>query len=91
MFIIFHVFVFFSGIFKKALEKASSSRLTTIRYKRLGSPETTLVALTCNLYETALATLTQMKLDILTGNAVLIFVICISIDDLNISIKMILK
>ncbi|XP_054713011.1 ubiquitin-protein ligase E3B-like [Uloborus diversus] len=58
---------FKTSIFKKALEKASSSRLATVRYKRLGSPETTLVALTCNLYETALATLTQMKLDILTG------------------------
>lgn len=58
---------FKTNIFKKALEKASSSRLNNVRYKRLGSPETTVVALTCNLYETALATLTQMKLDILTG------------------------
>ncbi|GFT97388.1 ubiquitin-protein ligase E3B [Nephila pilipes] len=58
---------FKTNIFKKALEKASSSRVNNIRYRRLGSPETTLVALTCNLYETALATLTQMKLDILTG------------------------
>ncbi|XP_023230770.1 ubiquitin-protein ligase E3B-like [Centruroides sculpturatus] len=55
------------GIFKKALERASSTRSGNIRYKRLGSPETTVVALTCCLYETALATLTQMKLDILTG------------------------
>lgn len=82
MSIIFHMFVFFSGIFKKALEKASSSRLTTVRYKRLGSPETTLVALTCNLYETALATLTQMKLDILTGNAYFCYM---SIDILKIN------
>ncbi|GIY67610.1 ubiquitin-protein ligase E3B [Caerostris darwini] len=58
---------FKTNIFKKALEKASSSRLSNVRYRRLGSPETTLVALTCNLYETALATLTQMKLDLLTG------------------------
>ncbi|KAF8796101.1 Ubiquitin-protein ligase E3B like protein [Argiope bruennichi] len=58
---------FKTNIFKKALEKASSSRSNNIRYRRLGSPETTLVALTCNLYETALSTLTQMKLDILTG------------------------
>ncbi|XP_067137441.1 ubiquitin-protein ligase E3B isoform X2 [Centruroides vittatus] len=56
-----------SSIFKKALERASSTRSGNIRYKRLGSPETTVVALTCCLYETALATLTQMKLDILTG------------------------
>lgn len=55
------------GIFKKALERASSTRSGNIRYKRLGSPETTVVALTCCLYETALATLTQMRLDILTG------------------------
>ena len=34
---------------------------------RLGSPETTLVALICTLYETALSTLTQVKLDILAG------------------------
>ncbi|GIY21740.1 ubiquitin-protein ligase E3B [Caerostris extrusa] len=52
---------------KKHWRKASSSRLSNVRYRRLGSPETTLVALTCNLYETALATLTQMKLDLLTG------------------------
>ncbi|XP_042898295.1 ubiquitin-protein ligase E3B [Parasteatoda tepidariorum] len=58
---------FKTNIFKKALEKASSSRTSNVRFKRLGSPETTLVALTCNLYETALATLSQMKLDILTG------------------------
>ncbi|KAG8189904.1 hypothetical protein JTE90_018685 [Oedothorax gibbosus] len=58
---------FKSSVFRKVVEKASSSRLNNIRYRRLGSPETTLVALTCNLYETALATLSQMKLDILTG------------------------
>ncbi|XP_054155444.1 ubiquitin-protein ligase E3B-like [Oppia nitens] len=67
-----------SNFFRKAFEKASLSvgrgnqSLTGSQFGsspncRLGSPETTLVALICNLYETALNTLTQVKLDILAG------------------------
>jgi len=63
---------------KKAIEKASvtvgraSSGVVNVGsgsapYYRLGSPETTLVALICSLYETAINTLTQVKLDILAG------------------------
>ncbi|EEC03345.1 ubiquitin-transferase, putative [Ixodes scapularis] len=38
-----------------------------VQYRRLGGPETTTVALTCALFETALSSLTQLRLDILTG------------------------
>ena len=66
------------GFLKKAFERASvtmgraSAGVTGIGSGsspncRLGSPETTLVALICTLYETALNTLTQVKLDILAG------------------------
>ncbi|XP_076363103.1 ubiquitin-protein ligase E3B [Tachypleus tridentatus] len=56
-----------SGLLKKAFERASSGRSNSVKYKRLGSPETTVVAMSCCLFETALATLRQMRLDILTG------------------------
>ncbi|XP_064460486.1 ubiquitin-protein ligase E3B-like isoform X2 [Ornithodoros turicata] len=56
-----------SSILKKALERASSGRTCCVQYRRLGAPETTSVALTCALFETALSSLTQLKLDILTG------------------------
>ena len=66
------------GFLKKAFDRASitmgraSAGVTGIGSGsapncRLGSPETTLVALICTLYETALNTLTQVKLDILAG------------------------
>ncbi|UYV76096.1 UBE3B [Cordylochernes scorpioides] len=38
-----------------------------LRFRKLGGPDTTQVALTCCLYQTLLATLTQIRLDILTG------------------------
>ncbi|XP_022242610.1 ubiquitin-protein ligase E3B-like isoform X2 [Limulus polyphemus] len=56
-----------TSLLKKAFERASSGRSNSVKYKRLGSPETTIVAMSCCLYETALATLRQMRLDILTG------------------------
>ncbi|XP_037514077.1 LOW QUALITY PROTEIN: ubiquitin-protein ligase E3B-like [Rhipicephalus sanguineus] len=56
-----------SSLLKKALERASSGRTCSVQYRRLGSPEVTAVALTCALFETALASLTQLRLDILTG------------------------
>lgn len=56
-----------SSLLKKALERASSARTCSVQYRRLGSPEVTAVALTCALFETALAGLTQLRLDILTG------------------------
>ncbi|KAG0422928.1 hypothetical protein HPB47_001280, partial [Ixodes persulcatus] len=54
-------------LLKKALERASSGRTCSVQYRRLGGPETTTVALTCALFETALSSLTQLRLDILTG------------------------
>ncbi|KAM7312029.1 ubiquitin-protein ligase E3B isoform X2 [Ixodes scapularis] len=56
-----------SNLLKKALERASSGRTCSVQYRRLGGPETTTVALTCALFETALSSLTQLRLDILTG------------------------
>ncbi|XP_077511129.1 ubiquitin-protein ligase E3B [Amblyomma americanum] len=56
-----------SSLLKKALERASSGRTSSVQYRRLGSPEITAVALTCALFETALAGLAQLRLDILTG------------------------
>lgn len=64
------------GFIRRAIEKASVSvsrsgsgisSSGSSQYRRLGSPETTVIALICTLYETALNTLTQVKLDILTG------------------------
>lgn len=55
-----------SNFLKKALEKASSKNVTT-KYLKLGSGETTTVAIACSLYQMALATFTQLRLDILTG------------------------
>lgn len=56
-----------SSILKKALERASSGRTCSVQYRRLRAPETTSVALTCAFFETALSSLTQLKLDVLTG------------------------
>lgn len=36
-------------------------------YRRLGSPEVSAVALVCALLQAALASLSQLRLDILTG------------------------
>lgn len=55
-------------IYRRALE-ARTNRANAAKQLRnkLGSPETTKVALICTLYHTALHTLTQLRLDILTG------------------------
>ncbi len=61
------------AFFKKAMEKtkaSSSSTATPIPkggYTKLGSPECMKVALVCNMYQVALKTLSQLKLDILSG------------------------
>lgn len=59
----------FSGtnFFKKALESRGNKTNTQKTYRTLGSPEVHRVVLVCSLYHTALNTLTQMQLDILTG------------------------
>lgn len=56
--------------FKKALGNSKSSKTssTVNPIRKLGSPEVTQVALVASMYQTALSTLTQMRMDILTGN-----------------------
>ncbi|KAG7198940.1 hypothetical protein KM043_015752 [Ampulex compressa] len=57
-----------SNIFRRAFLEARTNRNNNAKvYRKLGSPEATKIALICSLYQTALHTLTQMKLDILTG------------------------
>lgn len=56
-----------SNILKRALDHRSNRTNATKHHRKLGSPECTKVALLCSLYQTALGTLTQLKLDILTG------------------------
>ncbi|XP_011307352.1 ubiquitin-protein ligase E3B [Fopius arisanus] len=57
-----------TNIFKRAFFESRGNRNnSTKNWRKLGSPETTKIALICSLYQTALHTLTQMKLDILTG------------------------
>uniref|UniRef100_T1IRU6 Ubiquitin-protein ligase E3B n=1 Tax=Strigamia maritima TaxID=126957 RepID=T1IRU6_STRMM len=55
-----------TNFLRKAFEKASN-RSSNLKFRKLGSPETTIVALICSLYQLALDTFTQLKLDILTG------------------------
>ncbi|XP_066246822.1 ubiquitin-protein ligase E3B [Euwallacea similis] len=59
----------FSGgnFLKKMLENRGPKTLTQKNYRSLGSPEVHRVVLICSLYYTALHTLTQLQLDILTG------------------------
>ena len=56
--------------FKKALGNSKSSKANQIAHptRKPGSPEVTQVALVASMYQTALTTLTQMRMDILTGN-----------------------
>ncbi|XP_030752735.1 ubiquitin-protein ligase E3B isoform X2 [Sitophilus oryzae] len=56
-----------SSFFKKMLENRSNKTSTQKTYRALGSPEVHRVVLICSLYHTALRTLTQLQLDILTG------------------------
>ena len=54
--------------FKKALGNSKSSKCKTVSaMRKIGSPEVTQVALVFTMYQTALSTLTQMRMDILTG------------------------
>lgn len=56
-----------SNILRRALDHRANRTNAAKHLRKLGSPECTKVALLCSLYQTALATLTQLKLDILTG------------------------
>ncbi|XP_076627960.1 ubiquitin-protein ligase E3B isoform X2 [Colletes latitarsis] len=57
-----------TNIFRRAFLEARTNRNNnTKNYRKLGSPETTRISLICSLYQIALHTLTQMKMEILTG------------------------
>ncbi|XP_034250724.1 ubiquitin-protein ligase E3B [Thrips palmi] len=56
-----------TNIIRRALENRVNRASSAKSYRKLGSPEFTKVALVCSLYQTALSTLTQLSLDILTG------------------------
>nr|XP_033322085.1 ubiquitin-protein ligase E3B isoform X3 [Megalopta genalis] len=57
-----------TNIFRRAFLEARTNRNNnTKNYRKLGSPETTKIALICSLYQIGLHTLTQMKMEILTG------------------------
>lgn len=49
------------------MEARTNRNNNTKNYRKLGSAETTRIALICSLYQIALHTLTQMKMEILTG------------------------
>ncbi|XP_050304811.1 ubiquitin-protein ligase E3B [Anthonomus grandis grandis] len=55
------------SFFKKMLENRGNKTSTMKSYRALGSPEVHRVVLICSMYHTAFHTLTQLKLDILTG------------------------
>lgn len=57
-----------ANFLKRAFESRSNKANVHVNsYRWLGSPDVYKVMLVCSLYHTALNTLTQMKLDILTG------------------------
>ncbi|XP_022183812.2 ubiquitin-protein ligase E3B [Nilaparvata lugens] len=56
------------NIIRRALEARTNRQNANRQFRnKLGSPECTKVALMCTLYQNALHTLTQLRLDILTG------------------------
>lgn len=65
------VFFFFKDLFKRAFQKSASVRniLKPVGGKRVDSAEVQKVCSICVLYQTALSTLTQIRLQILTGQS----------------------
>lgn len=57
-----------NNFFKRALESRTNKANTQKSYKSIESSEVRQVILGCSFYYTALTTLTQLRLDILTGN-----------------------
>lgn len=57
-----------NNFFKKVLESSHNRNTVHKHYRTLGSPEVHRIVLICSLYHTALNTLTQLQLDMLTGN-----------------------
>jgi hypothetical protein len=56
-----------SNLLRRALDHRVNRTNAAKYHHKLGSPDCTRVALICSLYHTALETLTQLRLDILTG------------------------
>ncbi|CAH1185168.1 unnamed protein product [Phyllotreta striolata] len=56
-----------ANFFKKVLECKSHKTAVQKTYRTLGSPDVHRIVLICSLYHTALNTLSQLQLDILTG------------------------
>ncbi|KAJ8725864.1 hypothetical protein PYW08_004047 [Mythimna loreyi] len=54
-------------IIRRAIEARTNRSNANKHYRKLGSPDCTKAALICSMYHTALQTMTQVKLDILTG------------------------
>lgn len=58
------------NLLKRALERTQSKSTqskTSKPWRKLGSPEISKVAIVCSMYHAALQTLSQLKLDILSG------------------------
>lgn len=56
-----------AAIIRRAIEARTNRSNSNKNYRKLGSPDCTKAALICSMYHTALQTMTQVKLDILTG------------------------
>ncbi|XP_063620540.1 ubiquitin-protein ligase E3B [Cydia splendana] len=56
-----------AAIIRRAFEARTNRANANKNYRKLGSPDCTKAALICSMYHTALQTMTQVKLDILTG------------------------
>ncbi|XP_035458501.2 ubiquitin-protein ligase E3B [Spodoptera frugiperda] len=56
-----------AAIIRRAIEARTNRSNANKHYRKLGSPDCTKTALICSMYHTALQTMTQVKLDILTG------------------------
>ncbi|KAF9814607.1 hypothetical protein SFRURICE_001768 [Spodoptera frugiperda] len=55
-----------AAIIRRAIEARTNRSNANKHYRKLGSPDCTKTALICSMYHTALQTMTQVKLDILT-------------------------
>ncbi|CAM1325746.1 UBE3B (predicted) [Pycnogonum litorale] len=59
-----------NNILRKAFERATnktSGSLSSNKYKKLGGPEATNISVICSMYQNSISTLSQFKLDVLTG------------------------
>ncbi|XP_004930382.1 ubiquitin-protein ligase E3B [Bombyx mori] len=56
-----------AAFIRRAIEARTNRSNSSKNFRKLGSPDCTKAALICSMYQTALQTMTQVKLDILTG------------------------